>query len=244
MWCWRSAAPGEVCIHTGFTESGQGFEALAIQAAAQASGLSEAVFTVRSGTAQALDSGPTLAGAERLLGLPAVEAAARALAAAPEQTLAALVGQTFAGRAAARRRDGLAAVLALLDPERGGTERLIAAAEASAVWERDPVGLRGQLQGALHMGLGAALSERRSVDAAGMPETQLRKLGVLKAKHTPPLEVRAVPGEALSDAAVVCAVPPAMAAALRAAGQEPGGALPMVNNPAAKAAGVRPPRRR
>ena len=47
----------------------------------------------------------------------------------------------------------------------------------------------GQIQGAVHMGLGYALSEEFPSDAEGRPEHMtLRSLGILRAKDVPPIE--------------------------------------------------------
>jgi len=47
----------------------------------------------------------------------------------------------------------------------------------------------GQIEGAVHMGLGYALSEDFPSDADGRPEHMtLRSLGILRAKDVPPIE--------------------------------------------------------
>lgn len=237
---------GEVRIYTGYLESGQGFEARAASAAAELTGLPVSAFVLVTSTDKPVDAGPALASADRWLGIAAVRDAARKLAAAIEAAggRGALVGQPFEG-VAQSRADGFAALgaaaeVVVLD-EQGRITDVFAAVEAGPA---DPVGSRGQVDGAVHMGLGAALGEMRTVDADGMPETQFRKLGVLKSRVSPAIHTTLVPadGPRPVDDAAMLATAPAVAAALRARGDAPEGALPMMTSIAAKAAGIKPPR--
>lgn len=233
---------GEIRIYSGFLESGQGFEARAIQAAAETSGLNADRFVLISSTAQPVNSGPSMAGVAGWLGLEAVRSAATELA-----QKGALVGHAFVGVARSEQptdtfaAQGFAAQLAILN-DKGGIEKLVVAVDTGN--GTDHVGTEGQIEGAVHMGVGAALSELRTVHPDGMPETQFRKLGVLKARVSPPVETILHPsaGARPIDDPAMLATAPAIAAAIRCRGEDPGDSLPMMLSMPAKAAGVKPPR--
>jgi len=240
-------ATGEVRLYTSYLESGQGFEPAAAHAASEASGLGADQFVVIAGTDGGVDSGTPLAGSERWLGLAAVRQAAGRLKAALASagTLGALVGQRFEGEARSAQEAGsfaalgFAAEVVVLD-ERGAVAEVIAAVDVGD--DTDPVGTSGQIEGAIHMGLGMALGEHRFVQPDGQPETQYRKLGVLKARYSPPVVAQMVAsaGSRPVDDVALLAVIPAVAAALRARGDEPGESIPMLTSAAAKAAGIKP----
>ncbi len=238
---------GEVAILTGFLEAGQNIEGRFIRLAAAASGLPTRVFTVQTTTAVPVDSGPSLAGVDFWLGGQAVAQAAAALSDAldaADGALAALAGQRFSGHAQAETgypEWGRSAQLALLD-EKGALQELVAAV---GVGERgDAVGLTGQIEGAVHMGIGAALSEEVIAKDA-MPDTQYRMLGVLKAKHSPAITAIAVPvpGTPPVDDVAILPTAPAIAAAIEKVSGVRHAALPMKSSHAARAVGVRPPRK-
>jgi CO/xanthine dehydrogenase Mo-binding subunit/aerobic-type carbon monoxide dehydrogenase small subunit (CoxS/CutS family) len=245
---------GEIHIHIGFLEAGQGLEGRCVQAAAAATGLGETLFVVSTGTAYNVDSGPTLAGVDGWLGLAAVTDAARSLREALDAArgqLSALVGQAFAGRAAADAgtRDGLprftsigiSAQLAILD-DKGAVAEIVAV--VSGEGPGDP-GVLGQIEGGVHMGVGAAVSEERILDDAAMPDTEYRKLGVLKSKVSPRITASVVPGagSAAVDDVAIAATAPAIAAAIVASGAARPLAIPMKETQTARAMGIRPTRR-
>lgn len=246
---------GEVHIHIGFLEAGQGLEGRCIQAAVGTTRLDADVFTVRAGTCHNVDSGPTLAGVDGWLGLEAVVDAARSLSEALDSAggrLAELVGQAFAGRSSSDSgtRDGLprfsstgiSAQLAVLS-DNGAVEEIVAIVSGDAA--EDPVGVLGQIEGGVHMGVGAAISEERILSPEAMPETEYRKLGVLKAKVSPKITAQVIAGggEASIDDVSVAATAPAIAAAIVASGAPRPIAIPMKATQTARAMGVRPPRK-
>ncbi len=81
---------------------------------------------------------------------------------------------------------GYAAQVVMLDEE-GRVERVVAAHDAGRVINRDTC--EGQIQGAVHMGLGHALTEELKAEGGHLVSTRLRDLHILEAKHTPPVEV-------------------------------------------------------
>jgi xanthine dehydrogenase molybdenum-binding subunit len=67
-------------------------------------------------------------------------------------------------------------------------ERVVAAHDVGRAV--NPLLCEGQVLGAVHMGLGYALTEDFAADADGRPHaTTLRQLGILRAKDMPPVDV-------------------------------------------------------
>ena len=86
---------------------------------------------------------------------------------------------------------GFAAQLVIADPATGDIEKVVAVHDVGRVV--NPILCEGQVQGAVHMGLGYALSEEFPTDEAGMPTNMtLRSLGILRPKDVPEIEVHLV----------------------------------------------------
>ncbi|MCB9758341.1 MAG: molybdopterin-dependent oxidoreductase [Alphaproteobacteria bacterium] len=254
-------SPAEVVVRTGFSESGQGHDALCVQVAADRSGLPPERFTWAA-TTEAADPGWTVGSRDTVLGLPAVEQAAgqlRVALAEADGDLGALVGQRFAGRVPLPVPRvgpdgaptplfgfGWAAALVELDAE-GGVAGVTVAQDVGAVL--NPTLTEGQIRGAVAMGLGYALSECVEVED-GVPDVRYRNLGVLKAKDLPPVTVHVVAwpgsdsplGVKAADELAIAPVAPAVAAALHALDGQWRSILPMKDTPAAWSVGVRKPR--
>ena len=196
-------ADGTVALFHGYTEMGQGLFTVLGQIAAQVTGLSPAVFHPRTDSTYALGCGQTTGSRATLFGGNAVVRAAEQLrdALAGGRTLADLVGQVFAadvkvddttapGAAVARVKThtsfGFATQVCVLDAS-GRIERIVAAHDVGRAV--NPALCEGQLEGAIHMGLGYALTEELPcVD--GWPATyKLRELGVLRARDMPAVEI-------------------------------------------------------
>jgi xanthine dehydrogenase molybdenum-binding subunit len=83
---------------------------------------------------------------------------------------------------------GYAAQLVVYDRDSGEIEKVVAVHDVGKAV--NPLLCEGQVLGAVHMGLGYALSEDFAADADGRPTaTTLRQLGILRAKDVPPVEV-------------------------------------------------------
>ncbi len=83
---------------------------------------------------------------------------------------------------------GYAAQLVVIDRDTGAIERVVAAHDVGRAV--NPLLCVGQIEGAVHMGLGYALTEDFPCDADGRPTvTTLRGLGIIRAKDVPPIEV-------------------------------------------------------
>src|SRR5690606_29622835 len=83
---------------------------------------------------------------------------------------------------------GYAAQLVVMDRATGAIERVVAAHDVGRAV--NPLLCEGQIVGAVHMGLGYALSEDFPTDDEARPtHTTLRQLGILRAKDVPPIDV-------------------------------------------------------
>ncbi|NND75797.1 MAG: molybdopterin-dependent oxidoreductase [Ilumatobacter sp.] len=83
---------------------------------------------------------------------------------------------------------GYAAQVVVLDPESGDIEHVVAAHDVGRAV--NPMLCEGQIEGAVHMGLGYALSEGFPCDETGFPvNTTLRSLDIIRPKDMPPVEV-------------------------------------------------------
>jgi len=192
-----------VALYNGYTEMGQGLLTVLVQFAVEATGLSASVFEPRVDSTFDLQCGQTTGSRGTLLSGRAVLAAAAKLRADLDagHTLAALQGRVYAGDIAVRDTTALGAPVAkikthttfgyatqlvVLDAA-GRVERVVAAHDAGRVV--NPALASGQIEGAVHMGLGYALTEELRCEN-GMPVTfKLKELGVLRARDMPRVEV-------------------------------------------------------
>jgi xanthine dehydrogenase molybdenum-binding subunit len=182
---------------------GQGLSTVLIQIAAEVTGLPASVFRPRVDATFALGCGQTTGSRATLFGGRAVQGAAAGLKADLDRglTLAQLAGREYAGEVAVRDTTpigtpperakthtsyGFATQVCVLD-EAGRVARIVAAHDVGRAI--NPRLCAGQIEGAVHMGLGYALTEELPcVD--GMPVTFSRyQLGVLRARDMPPVEV-------------------------------------------------------
>ncbi len=83
---------------------------------------------------------------------------------------------------------GYAAQLVVADPESGAIEHVVAAHDVGRAV--NPLLCEGQVEGAVHMGLGYALSEGFPCDTDGRPTNDtLRSLAIIRPKDMPPVTV-------------------------------------------------------
>jgi CO/xanthine dehydrogenase Mo-binding subunit len=86
---------------------------------------------------------------------------------------------------------GYAAQLVILDPETGDVDRVVAAHDVGRAV--NPMLCEGQVEGAVHMGLGYALTEGFPTDEDARPcNATLRSLGILRPRDVPPVDVRLI----------------------------------------------------
>jgi xanthine dehydrogenase molybdenum-binding subunit len=192
-----------VSLYNGYTEMGQGLLTILIQFAVEVTGLSPSVFRPKVDSTYALGCGQTTGSRATLFAGRAATSAAQKLKAELDRgrTLGDMIDEVFAadvvisdttplGKPVAKIKThtsfGYATQLCILDGE-GRVERFVAAHDVGRAV--NPALCTGQIEGALHMGLGYALTEELPCEN-GMPVTfKLRELGVLRARDMPPCEV-------------------------------------------------------
>jgi len=189
-------------VVTGFTEMGQGLFTVLRQVVVEVTGLAAECMNVRAVSELAVESGMTTASRATALASMACKRAAESLAAElAGGSLDALAGRDFRGEyvcdfTVAPGTDvpdpvthmafGFATQVVILD-EDGRLERVVAAHDVGRAI--NPLACAGQIEGAVHMGLGYALSEELPCPGGRPASLRLGDLGILKASHTPPVEV-------------------------------------------------------
>ncbi len=193
----RFEADGAVEVRHGWTEMGQGVHTVALKVAVEELGVDPSRVRVVVDTSRELGDGQTTGSRGTLMGAGAVRAACLAARADGCQ-----VGVDYAGEHRVDWTDhlgsvehptihsafGYAAQLVIADPATLAVERVVAAHDVGRAV--NPMLCEGQIEGAVHMGLGYALSEELPADGRGFPtKWTLRALGILRAKDVPPIEV-------------------------------------------------------
>ncbi|MEW6741788.1 MAG: selenium-dependent xanthine dehydrogenase [Planctomycetota bacterium] len=249
-----------ISIYNGYTEMGQGLFTVLIQCAVEVTGLTASSFHPKVDTHHPLDCGQTTASRATLFAGRAVKEAAEKLKADLDQgkSLADLAGRVYAGDilvtdttaleapstgVKTHTAYGYATQLCILD-RKGRVAKFVAAHDVGRAI--NPALCEGQIEGAIHMGLGYALTEELPCPG-GMPATfRLRQLGVLRASDMPEIEVILVEehepegpfgAKGLGEIGVVPTAA-AVAGALHAYDGIRRYALPMRDSPAARAMSV------
>jgi xanthine dehydrogenase molybdenum-binding subunit len=254
-------ADGSVGLYTGFTEMGQGLLTVLTQCAVEVSGLPASVFRPRVDTRFDLGAGQTTGSRATLLaGRAAADAAAKLKADLDRGlSLADLAGRVYAGevkiddttalnatkdgRIKTHTAFGWATQMVVLD-DKGVVACVVAAHDVGRAI--NPQQCEAQVQGAVHMGLGYALTEELPC-RDGVPVTfDMRQIGVLRAQHMPEVEVILVEERepegpfGAKGVGEIGLVPTAgaVAAALEAFDGQRRMTLPMKDSPAARAVNV------
>jgi xanthine dehydrogenase molybdenum-binding subunit len=194
---------GTISLYNGYTEMGQGLLTVLVQYASEVTGLPASVFRPRVDTTYALACGQTTGSRATLFGGRAVMSAASKLRADLDAgcALADLVERIYPGdvlvddttplgadvpKVKTHTSFGYATQLCVLD-ETGRVARIVAAHDVGRAV--NPALCEGQIEGAIAMGLGYALTEELAC-RDGMPETfKLRELGPLRARDVPAIDV-------------------------------------------------------
>ncbi len=196
------AAPDRVIIDHGWTEMGQGVHTMALQTLCNETGLDPSIVEVRVDTASEQEAGMTTASrATSLVGNATIDACKGLKADLEMSTLADLVGNEYEGewvvdwttkpgamveKVYTHYSYSYATQLVMLD-ENGQIEKITAAHDAGKIF--NPTLFEGQLEGSLHMGLGYAISENMPMENGRPVTTRLRKMGILRAKEMPEMEI-------------------------------------------------------
>src|SRR4051794_33390857 len=193
-------------IRTGFTEMGQGLFTICIQFAVEATGLPPSVFKCSTDTKLMLDCGQTTASRATVLAGNSIAEAGKALKAELDnrKTLKDLVGRDFHGEwvcsyTSKLGKDldkpggpkthltyGFATQVAILDDD-GRLVKMVAAHDVGRVL--NPVQLKGQMYGSLHMGIGYALTENFEAEGGVIHAKKMNDCGVLRSHQMPEMEL-------------------------------------------------------
>jgi xanthine dehydrogenase molybdenum-binding subunit len=243
---------------------GQGLFTVCVQAACQETGLPPETFTVSSDTTHNLGCGQTTASRGTVLGMHAVIDAARKLKAELDagRKLTDLIGRTYRGEWACTYTSelgadvedpkthltyGFATQVVILD-DNGRLRKVVAAHDVGKAV--NPVQCTGQIEGAIHMGLGYALTEEFVVEDGHVRQQDVNSLGILRAPHMPEVEVILVEepdpecpygAKGVGEIGLVPTAP-AVAGALHAFDGKWRSRLPMKDSPAARAILDPPPK--
>lgn len=249
-----------ISVYNCFSEMGQGLLTITVQCAVEVTGLPASVFHPKVDTTYAIGSGQTTGSRGTLLAGHAVKDAAQKLKVDLDKGLAVadLIGTVYEGEiriddttapgvAAIKVKThtsfGFATQLVLLDAQ-GRVEKVVAAHDVGRAL--NPAACTGQIEGAVVMGLGYALTEALdTVD--GWPVTyKLKELGALRTRDIPEIEVHLIEehepegpfgGKGVGEIGLVPTAA-AVAGALRAHDGVLRMTLPMRDSPAAKAMSV------
>jgi xanthine dehydrogenase molybdenum-binding subunit len=251
----RPEPDGTITLFHSWTEMGQGVHTVFRQIACEVLQLPADRIRVVVDTEKDLDTGMTTASRATVLGGNAVFDAAKKLRVALEtQTLEELAGTEFRGEfrvdfttandvpePVTHLAYGWATQVVVLDDD-GRIEKVIAAHDVGRAI--NPTLLEGQIEGAVHMGLGHALSEEYVV-TDGIPQTTtLKSLHIVPPTGMPPVEIVLVEepqpegpfgAKGVGEAALVPTAA-AVAGALHAFDGIRRTTLPMKDSPAAIAA--------
>ena len=196
----RFREDGRVEVRHGWTEMGQGVNNVALQVAVEELGLDPDTIEVIVDTTRELGLGQTTGSRGTVMGAGAVRDACDAAKAGGCE-----VGVDYEGEyrvdwtvklgtpgvehPVIHSTFGYAAQLVVMDRESGAIERVLAAHDVGRAV--NPMLCEGQIEGAVHMGLGYALTEDFPADPeTGFPTfSTLRQLGILRPKDVPPIDV-------------------------------------------------------
>jgi xanthine dehydrogenase molybdenum-binding subunit len=195
----RFRSDGKVEVRHCWTEMGQGIHTVARQVAVEELKIESSRIEVIVDTTRELGNGQTTGSRGTLMGAGSVADACRVALADGCQEEIDYLGEYRVDWTNALEDGvenpilhstfGYAAQMVILDPETGDVEHVVAAHDVGRAV--NPLLCQGQVEGAVHMGLGYALTEGFPVDENGRPTNDtLRKLGILRPSAMPTVDVR------------------------------------------------------
>ena len=192
----------KIILNHGWTEMGQGVNTMAVQFLCEATGIDPNIIEVAVDTAKEAKSGMTTASrATSIIGNAIIEAAKDLKRDLEFNLLKDLVGNIYKGdwvcdwttkpndnnsEVVTHYSYSYATQVVILD-ENGDIKNIVAAHDAGKII--NPSLFEGQIEGSLHMGLGYAISEDLEMERGRPKSTMLRKMGILRAKEMPEVEV-------------------------------------------------------
>ena len=195
-------SPDKVVIHHGWTEMGQGVHNMAMQTLYEETGISTDIMEVKVETEADLPTGMTTSSrATAMVGNAIINAAKAIKEDLKTHSLKDLTGRTYKGKfvcdwttkpGAETKKPvthfsyGYATQVVILDDD-GKISKVIAAHDGGKVMNE--MLFEGQIEGAVHMGLGYALTEDLPMKKGRLISTKFRDIGILRAKEMPEVEV-------------------------------------------------------
>lgn len=199
--------PGRVEVRHCWTEMGQGVHTVALQVAVQELGIDAERIDVIVDSTRELGAGQTTGSRGTLMGAGSVQAACAAAIADGCRPGVDYEGEyrvdwtSSLGEIAERKAAGdpienpiihstfgYASQVVIMDPETGDIEKVVAAHDVGKAV--NPMLCEGQIEGAVHMGLGYAMHEGFPCDETGFPtNTTLKSLDIIRPKDMPPVDV-------------------------------------------------------
>jgi selenium-dependent xanthine dehydrogenase len=192
----------KIRIHHGWTEMGQGVHNMAIQTLHQETGLDPEIMEVVVETSAGLPTGMTTSSrATALVSKAIIDASVAIRKDLRSKLVSELVGKSYNGKfycdwttKPGEKTDkpithfsyGYATQLVILNGE-GKIVKVIAAHDGGKVMNR--MLFEGQIEGAVHMGLGYALTEDLPMKDGKPNSYKMKDLGILRAKEMPEVEV-------------------------------------------------------
>ncbi len=195
----------KIRLNHGWTEMGQGVQNMALQTLCQETDLPPELIEVVVDTEAQIKTGMTTSSrATALVGLAVISASKSLKKDLKKYALSELIGKTYSGQYVCDWTNkpgdpvadpkihysyGYAAQLCILD-EKGNIAKIVAAHDAGKIM--NPMLFEGQIEGAVHMGLGYALTEDLPMKNGFLVSDKYRKLGILRAHETPEIVVKGI----------------------------------------------------
>lgn len=190
---------GIVEVRHGWTEMGQGVHTVALQVAVEELGIDASSIRVIVDTTRQLGFGQTTGSRGTLMAAASVKNACEQANAGGRQVGVDYMGEYVVDwtqhlgdpgveNPTIHSAFGYAAQLVVMDPATQKIEKVVAVHDVGKAV--NPTLCEGQIEGAVHMGLGYALTEDFPSDENGFPTNMtLRSLGILRPKDVPPIDV-------------------------------------------------------
>ncbi len=192
----------KVVVNHGWSEMGQGIHTMAVQILHQETGIDPGIIEVRVETEAGLPTGMTTSSrATALMGNAIIDASKRLMEDLGQGTLEQLAGRVYKGKYVCdwtckpgadtdepviHFAYGYATQVAILD-DNGELKKIIAAHDAGRIMNRTL--FEGQIEGAIHMGMGYALTEDLPMKEGRPVSLKFNDLGIIRASAMPEIEV-------------------------------------------------------
>ncbi len=195
-------SPSKVILHHGWTDMGQGVDTMAVQFLCHETGIDPAIVKIKVDTKEEASAGMTTASrATSIIGNSIANACIQLKEDLKSKSLNDLIGIVYKGQWVCNWTTKVdddvdeiithysysyATQVVVLNDD-GEIDTVYAAHDAGKII--NPGLFEGQIEGSIHMGLGYALTEDLELENSVPKSTRLRKMGILRAKETPKMEV-------------------------------------------------------